>query len=103
MSRQELAAREDRHSRKMMKAGILSAFSGGIGLAIYLLQKIFSGIAPDANTNRLIDSVCLTLMGYAAAIFITYIIKRDWLLRVNAVMLYAVIPGIMLKLFSQYL
>lgn len=103
MNRQQLAAREDRHARKMMKAGIISAFSGGIGLAIYLLQKIFSGIAPDDDTNRLIDSVCLTLMGYAAAIFITYIIKRDWLLRVNMVLLYAVIPGIAIKLFSQYI
>ena len=87
----------------MMKTGIIAAFSGGIGLAIFLLQKIFSGIAPADNMNAMIDGVCLMLMGYAAAIFAVYVLRRSWLLRANLLLLYVVMPLILLKLFATHM
>lgn len=90
-------------NKKMMRTGMIAAFSGGIGLAIYLMQKIFGGMAPDANMNAMIDSVCLLLIAYMAAIFAVFILRRNALLQVNFVLLYLVIPCVLLKLFSEYM
>ena len=90
-------------NKKMMRTGMIAAFSGGIGLAIYLMQKIFGGIAPDENMNVMIDDVCLLLIAYMAAIFAVFIIRRSALLKVNFVLLYIVIPCILAKLFSEYM
>lgn len=97
------AVQEDRRNRKMMKTGIRAAFSGGIGLAIFLMQAIFGGMAPDERMNILINDVCLMLMAYAAVIFTVFIARREWLLRVNMLMLYLVMPCIVAKLLMTYL
>lgn len=99
----EAIEREHRLAKKMMKTGMIAAFSGGIGLAIFLLQKIFSGMAPADNMNAMIDGICLMLISYAAAIFAVYLFRRDWLLRVNMVLLYVVMPLIVLKLFAAHM
>lgn len=95
--------KELKHAKKMMKTGMIAAFSGGIGLATFLLQKIFSGMAPADHMNAMIDSVCLMLIGYAAAIFVVYLFRRNWLLRANLVLLYVVMPLILLKLFATHM
>lgn len=92
-----------KQSKKMMRIGMIATFSGGIGLAIYLMQKIFGGIAPAENMNAMIDSVCLLLMAYTAAIIAVFIIRRAILIRVNFVLLYIVFPVILLKLASAYM
>ena len=90
-------------SKKIMRIGILSTFSGGIGLATFLLQRFFSGMARSDDMNALIDWTCVILMAYAGAIFAVYIFRRGWLVPVNSVLLYLVIPGFLLKLFTAYL
>ena len=94
---------DPKKSRKMMNTGMMAAFSGGIGLAIYIMQKIFGGMAPDANMNSLIDSTCLLLIAYTAVIVAVFILRRPLLLRVNFVLLYIVLPCVLLKLFGTYL
>lgn len=91
---------EKKQAKKMMRTGIIAAFSGGIGLAIYLMQKIFDGMAPDQGMNHMIDTVCLILMAYTAIIFTVFIVRRPMLLRVNFVLLYIIIPAVLFKLFS---
>lgn len=86
-----------------MRAGMIAAFSGGIALAIYLIQVVFGGIAPDQGINALINSVCLLLIAYMVAIFAVFIVRRGMLLQVNFVLLYIVIPCVLAKLFSEYL
>ena len=97
------AAKEEKQAKKIMRVGIRAAFSGGIGLAIYLMQKVFGGMAPDENMNILIDNVCLMLMAYAAAIFVIYIFRRKILLKCNLLLVYVVMPCIALKLLMTYL
>lgn len=99
----EALEKELRRAKKMMKTGMIAAFSGGIGLAIFLLQKIFSGMAPADHMNAMIDGVCLMLIGYAVAIFVIYLFRRSWLLRANLVLLYVVMPLILLKLFATHM
>ncbi|MDB5491231.1 MAG: hypothetical protein JWO78_1080 [Micavibrio sp.] len=92
-----------KQNKKMMRTGMIAAFSGGIGLAIYLMQKAFGGIAPADNMNAMIDSVCLLLIAYMAAIFAVFVIRRPVLLKVNFVLLYLVIPAVLVKLFTEYM
>lgn len=103
MNRTDTAAlaKEERQSKKMVKAGLMAAFGGGAGLAIWILQRIFSGLTASESTNAMIDHVCLMLMAYAAVIFISFIFMRPWLLRINLIMVYAVLPGVLLKLFMD--
>jgi len=96
-------ASDEKKTRKMMRTGIIAAFSGGIGLAIYLMQKIFGGMAPDPTMNILIDDVCLMLMAYTVLIIAVFILRRNALLKVNFVLVYIVFPCLLLKLFSDYL
>ena len=95
--------KERKLERKMMNTGILAAFSGGIGLAIYVMQSIVGGMAPDKGMNALIDDVCLLLVAYTGVILAVFIVRRKALLKVNFVMLYIILPAILLKLFSAYL
>jgi hypothetical protein len=95
--------REDRIAKKMVKAGMMAAFSGGIGFAIFMLQRIFSGMAPDAGMNAMIDGICVMLMVYAVAILLTYLFARAWLLRANMVFLYALMPLWIFKLFGDHM
>ncbi len=99
----ESLEKEHRRAKKMMKIGILSAFSGGIGLAVFLLQMLFSGMSPSDSMNKLINGTCLVLMSYTGVVFAVYILKRDWLLKINPVLLYVVVPGILMKLFMTYM
>lgn len=92
-----------KQNQKMMRVGMIAAFSGGIGLAIYLMQKIFGGMAPAENMNTMIDDVCLLLVAYMAAIFAVFIIRRTMLLKVNFILLYIIIPCLLAKLFSEYM
>lgn len=96
-------AREEKQNKKMMRTGIRAAFSGGIGLAIYIMQKIFGGMAPDKNMNILINDVCLMMIAYAAVIFAVFIVRRELLLRCNAALLYLIMPCILIKLLMTYL
>jgi hypothetical protein len=99
----EAIMREERHAKKMVKAGMMAAFSGGIGFAIFILQRIFSGMAPDAGMNAMIDGVCIMLMVYAAVILMAYLFCRSWLLRANMVFLYAILPLWLFKLFGDHM
>lgn len=94
--------KEQRRTRKMMRAGVISAFCGGGGLAIWLLQRIFSGLTGSESVNGIIDSISLMLMGYTAVIFVTFVVRRAWVLKADAIMKYAVMPGIVLKLFLDF-
>lgn len=94
--------KEQRRTKKMMRAGVISAFCGGSGLAIWILQRIFSGLTGSENVNNVIDSISLMLMGYTAVIFVTFIVRRAWVLKADAIMKYAVMPGIALKLLIDF-
>lgn len=94
-------ARQERETKKMIKAGLMAAFGGGAGLALWLLQRIFSGLTASDSTNAIIDHICIMLIAYAALIFISFIFLRKWLLKINLIMVYAVMPGILLKLFMD--
>lgn len=95
--------REDRMAKKMVKAGMMAAFSGGIGFAIFALQRVFSGMAPDEGMNTMIDGVCIMLMVYAIMILILYLFCRSWLLRMNMVFVYAIMPLWIFKMFSDHM
>ncbi len=97
----EAIAREERQAKKMVKAGLMAAFGGGVGLATWLLQRIFSGLTSSDSTNAMIDTICLMLIAYAVVIFASFIFLRNWVLKINMIMVYAVIPGILLKLFMD--
>ena len=90
-------------ARRIMRIGTLSTFSGGIGLAVFLLQRFLSGMALSDDMNALIDWTCIVLMAYAGTVFTVYLLRRDWLIPVNSVLIYLVIPMILLKLFTAYL
>ena len=92
-----------KEAKKVMRIGMVAAFSGGIGLAIYLMQKMFGGMAPAENMNEMIDSVCLILMTYTAAIIAIFILRRRVLVKVNFVLLYIVIPLTLVKLAMAYM
>lgn len=99
----DVIMREERHAKKLVKAGMMAAFGGGIGFAIFILQRIFSGMAPDAGMNAMIDGVCIMLMVYAAIILMTYLFCRPWLLRMNMVFVYAIMPLWIFKMFSEHM
>lgn len=96
-------AKEERQNRKRMHVGIVAGFSGGIGLALFLLNKIFSGITASETTNTLLDHVCLTMMLYTAIIILVFLFRRKWLLLANNLLLYLIVPGILLKIFADYM
>lgn len=95
--------KEEKFARKSMKVGIRAAFSAGIGLAVFLLQKIFSGMAPDDGMNAIIDGVCLMLVAYAGVVVATFIFRRRWILRVNMAMTWLVMPAIVIHLLMTHL
>lgn len=99
----DAAQREERQAKKMVKVGMIAAFSGGIGFAVFILQRIFSGIAPDAGINAIIDGACVMLMSYTGAIFLLYLFGRPWLLRGNMVLLYVVMPLWLIQLISGHM
>jgi hypothetical protein len=95
--------KEEKRDKKMMRTGIRAAFSGGIGLAIFLIQKVSGGMAPDQNMNILIGDACLMMIAYAAIIFAVFILHRQILLKCNAALLYLIMPCIAAKLLMTYL
>jgi hypothetical protein len=42
------------------------------------------------------------MMAYTAVIVVSFIVLRKWALRINMIMVYAVIPGVLLKLFMDF-
>lgn len=97
----EAVAQEQRRSKKMVQAGLMAAFGGGVGLALWILQRIFPGLTSSDSTNAMIDTFCLMLIAYAAIILGSFIFLRNWVLKINLIMVYAVIPGVLLKLFMD--
>jgi hypothetical protein len=95
--------KERAQAKKMMRIGIIAAFSGGIGLAIFLMQMLFSGMSPSDDMNILINGTCLILMSYTGIVTALYLFRRDWLLSANPFLLYVLIPGALLKLYMSYL
>lgn len=95
--------KERKFYRKAMRVGLRAAFFGGIGLAIFILQTLFSGITPDEKINTMISSIALLLMAYGAGILVTYAVRRAMVLRVNLIMLAVVLPGGMIHIILQYL
>jgi len=95
--------KERKFYRKAMRVGLRAAFMGGIGLAFFILQSLFSGIATDQRVNTLISSVALLLMAYGAAILVTYAVRRNMVLRVNLIMMMVVLPGGAIHIILQYL
>lgn len=94
------STQEDRaKARKMMRAGILSAFAGGMGLAVFLLQILFSGLSSSEEVNAAINGTCLILISYAGAVIALYLFKRNWLLGLNPIMFYVLVPGAILRLW----
>jgi hypothetical protein len=96
-----IIAKEERIAKKRVKAGIMAALGGGAGFALYLLQRIFDGLTGSDATNAMIDNICLMLMAYAVTIIVSFIFFRKWVLKINMIMVYAVIPGILLKIFMD--
>lgn len=96
----ELVQQERKLAKKMMRAGLTAAFCGGGGLAIFLLQRIFSGLTSSDTLNANIDSACLLLMVYAGAIFASFVFLRAWLPKIHLVMFYIVIPIVLFQIFS---
>lgn len=98
----EQLRKEEKQARKNTRVGIIAAFAGGGALAVFLLQKLFGGIIPSEGANEIVNNICLMLMGYAALMFVTLIFRKDWLIRVNNVMLFLVIPAFLFMQFAQY-
>ena len=98
----EQIEREKRELKKMMRAGLMAAYAGGSSLAFWILQRLFGGITGSEKTDILADQVCVTLMVYAATIFLVFLFRRKLLLKVHLIMTYMVVPGIILKLLMDY-
>ncbi len=92
-----------KQNKKMMRTGMIAAFSGGIGLAIYLMQKMFGGIAPAENMNAMIDDVCLLLMAYMAAIFAASSFAAAYCSKLTLFCSTSSSPCVVAKLFSEYM
>lgn len=93
-------AKEESLARKRFRAGLLAALGGGAGLAMWLLQRIFDGLTGSESYNTAIDQVSLLLIAYAAVMVAGFIFMRGWVLKINMIMTWAIIPGVILKILT---
>ena len=98
MDFEDMSKKKKKKFRRVSKSGFY-AIGGGIGL--FVIKFIFPNIEGDEQAKVLFNGLSLWLIIYGGLIVLTLVFKRDWMVRVNTVLVWFVTPAVLIKLFMD--
>lgn len=90
--------RKERKFRRVVKSAGY-AIGGGVGLMF--VKYLFPDFADQDRARALFNGLGIWLVVYGLLIGLTIAVKRDWVLRVNGVLVFFVTPVVLFRLLSD--
>lgn len=79
-----------------------SAYGLGIGIGLFVLQFLIAPFLGDHEVaNKTLGAFVTSLLVYGGVNVLTFIVRRDWLGRVDMALVWIIIPAILLKLIMD--
>ncbi len=100
----DLDKQERKKEKKIQRLLKKSAYAVGLGIGLLLLKFVvvpFLGESEQTEKALGLFSYCLIL--YGASIIVTFIVKKDWLIKVDLLLSWVIMPLILVKLLTDAL